>query len=150
MADPSSVNYDQVSVYSVDPATMKSKLDNMQSEVQNVQDYLQSVMDALSSLDFSWAGESADDANDFNNRWVHTMEQVWGTEEHPEIGVLNAILNGLGTAIDNYGSAESGLRDAFNQMLQDFGGDGDGQPTPSSPPPSITDSTLTAITETWG
>jgi conjugal transfer/entry exclusion protein len=113
LADADSVNYDQVTDYSVDPKMMKTKLDNIKHEVQNVQDYLQVVQNALLSLNLAWAGESADEANDFNNRWQRTMDGVWGTKEHPETGVLNSIIGGLSTATNNYGTVESSLYNVF-------------------------------------
>lgn len=139
-------DYDAANLY-VDPDGLKGKADNLERLAENVADSLLNIENALSALQLGWAGKTAEEAKDFGNRWETVMKELFGSKDQPQTGVLNAIVDGLLTTRGDFATAE----DALTQFFKQFGdnlANGDSS-TPTSPPPSINDLTLTAITETW-
>jgi hypothetical protein len=139
-------DYDAANLYA-DPDGIKGRADALLNLGKDVAESLENIEKTLSGLHLGWAGQTADEAKDFGDRWETVMKELFGSKDHPETGVLNAIVDGLLTARGNFANAE----DALLKFFRDFGdqlGKSDSS-TPTSAPPSITDLDLTAITETW-
>lgn len=139
-------DYDAANLY-VDPDGLKTKADALLAQAENTAQSLEKINNTLSALQLGWAGKTADEARDFGNRWEAVMKELFGSKDHPEKGVLNAIVDGLLTTRGNFSKTEDALVQLFTQFGNDLSS-GDSA-TPTSPPPSINDLNLTAITETW-
>lgn len=139
-------DYDSANLY-VDPDALKPKVDILKQQSQNTAESLQRINDTLSALQLNWAGDTADEAQKFGKRWTSVMKELFGGKDHPEKGVLNAIVEGLLATRGNFSNTEEALVQLFKQFDQDMSG-GD-TTTPTSPPPSINDINVTAILETW-
>jgi uncharacterized protein YukE len=142
-------DYDAANLY-VDPDGLKTKADALLAQAENTAQSLENINNTLSALQLGWAGKTADEARDFGNRWEAVMKELFGSKDHPEKGVLNAIVDGLLVTRGNFSQTE----DALVQLFKQFGSDltSNDTPPPSGPPPTpdnITDLNLTAITETW-
>jgi hypothetical protein len=103
--------------------------------VEELADALDKITKALDSVQLNWAGESQKEAQDINDRWQACAKALFGTKQHPEIGVLNRIAGGLQGVALNMSATESLLVDMWqkyinvmNQLLagQDPGGSGGG------------------------
>lgn len=140
-------DYDAVKLY-VDPDGLKGRADALTRLAEDVVNCLNNIENTLSGLQLGWAGRTADEAKDFGNRWETVMKELFGTHDHPETGVLNAIVDGLLTTRGDYATAEDALTQFFKKFGEGLASGGD-TATPTSPPPSINDLNLTAITETW-
>jgi hypothetical protein len=70
--------------------------------------------------------------------------ELFGTKDHPEQGVLNAIVGGVLTVADLFSRTDHALFDFFDHFAQDLGGGGGGGDRKN-----IDDVTTTAVTETW-
>jgi uncharacterized protein YukE len=139
-------DYDAANLY-VDPDGLKGKADTLLGLAENVADSLSNIDNTLSALQLGWAGKTADEARDFGNRWEAVMKELFGSKDHPEKGVLNAIVDGLLTTRGNFSLTESGLAELFQKFGENLSGGS--SETPTGPPPSINDLNVTAITETW-
>jgi uncharacterized protein YukE len=139
-------DYDAANLY-VDPDGLKTKADALLAQAENTAQSLENINNTLSALQLGWAGKTADEARDFGNRWEAVMKELFGSKDHPETGVLNAIVDGLLATRGNFSKTEDALVQLFTQFGNDLSS-GDST-TPTSPPPSINDLNLTAITETW-
>lgn len=161
-------DYNAAKLY-VDPDGLKTKADALLAQAENIADSLANINNILSALQLGWAGKTADEARDFGNRWEAVMKELFGSKDNPKKGVMNAIVDGLLATRGNFSKTE----DALVQLFKQFGRDLDldlpsgnsaadaldqigkalknlgGNKTPTSPPPSINDTDLTAITETW-
>lgn len=142
------VDYDHVQLYEVDTRAMVTASNNLKDLDQAVADSLERINKTWTDLKLGWAGKTSDEAKEFLDRWNAVMQELFGTKDHPESGVLNVIVEGVLMAATLYGQTELLLSDFFYQFLYSLGGDG-GSPS-DTPPPSITDITTTAVTETWG
>ncbi|GAB2836850.1 hypothetical protein GCM10027176_46540 [Actinoallomurus bryophytorum] len=141
------IDYDAAILY-VDPDGIKARADDLETLAKDVVDSLEHIETTLSALQLGWAGKTADEAKDFGDRWELVMKELFGSNDHPETGVLNAIVNGLLTTRGDFAKAEDALVQFFQQFGDHLAAGGDSS-TPTSAPPSITDLNLTAITETW-
>lgn len=140
-------DYDS-SLIQVNPDGLNMKAKTLESLAQDVQTSLVNIEHALASLQLGWAGKTASEAKDFQGRWDTAMRELFGSDDHPETGVLNAIVDGVLTVQANFAIAETALVSFFNEFGQGLSGGGD-TPTPTSPPPNIDDVQITAITEIW-
>jgi hypothetical protein len=107
----------------------------------------ENIMTTLNSLVLdSWKGATKEEAEDFSNRWLAVMKEIFGTEDNPGAGVLNAILAGIGTAGDNYNRAENGLLDVWTKFAAAIPTNGGNNPPSNDVPPDQMDTNKTAIT----
>ncbi|SEG91994.1 hypothetical protein SAMN05216223_1252 [Actinacidiphila yanglinensis] len=126
---PVNADYD-VSTLRVRPQDLSTASDRLVSLAEQMADEIEGINDAVSSLVLSWVGNSAGEAQEFNNSWKNVMLQLFGKKDGPT-GVLPAMAGGLlGTAVA-YSHTEVELASAFQKFssgLADTGGAGD---TPS-------------------
>ncbi|MDN3357277.1 hypothetical protein [Actinomadura sp. DC4] len=139
-------DYDSVQTFIVSPRDILVHARNIESDSQVIADSLGVIVDALQSLNLGWAGKTAQEANDFGDRWTAVAKELFGTDDHPEDGALNIVLDGVYIVASLFAGAEQGLKDFFTDMTTALAGDGGGD---SGHPASITDVTTTAVTETW-
>jgi uncharacterized protein YukE len=142
-------NYDAANLY-CDPDGVKVRADGLTASAQDVVDSLTNIENTLTDLQLGWAGQTADEAKDFGDRWDAVMRELFGTKEEPDTGVLNAIVDGLLSVRGNYALAEEGLVEFFKNFAGQLSSGGGGGSTPTSAPPSVTDIDLTAISEVFG
>jgi uncharacterized protein YukE len=144
---PRHPNYDTgVSKVYVEPDTLGKIGNNLKQNAQDVASTINNIANTLSDLQLGWAGQTAQEAEDFGNRWTQVMTELFGTHDDPSKGVLNAIVVGLLTAQYGYSTTEQALVTMFNQFrdqLAQGGGD------TTTPPPNITDPNQTAVSETF-
>jgi hypothetical protein len=140
-------DYDAANLY-WNPDALKSDADALLALANDVADSLGVIESSFAALQLGWAGKTADEAREFGNRWEGVMKELFGSKDHPAMGVLNAIVDGLLIARGNAAKTEDGLLQFFKQFGEHLASGGDSG-TPTSAPPSITDLNLTAITETW-
>jgi uncharacterized protein YukE len=146
MAD-ATTDYDSAKL-KVWPDGLGLRANNLLRQAENVAQSLENINGTLSALQLGWAGQTADEAQDFGRRWEGVMKELFGSQDKPEDGVLNAIVDGLLTTGGIYSKTEKALVDMFTKFGQDLSSGGDST-TPTSAPPNVTDLNLTAITETW-
>ncbi|MFB9835735.1 hypothetical protein [Actinoallomurus acaciae] len=140
-------DYDSVQTFIVSPRDILVHARNIEAYSQSIADSLGTIVDTLQGLNLGWAGKTAEEANDFGDRWTAVAKELFGTHDHPEKGALNIVLDGVYIVASLFAGAEQGLKDFFTNMttaLADTSGGGD-----SGHPDSITDPTVTAVTETW-
>ena len=140
-------DYDAANLY-IDPDGLKGRADALLALGKDVVDSLVNIENTLSSLQLGWAGQTAEEAKDFGDRWETVMKELFGSNDHPETGVLNGVVDGLLITRADFSLAENALVQFFQKFGETLAGGGQST-TPTSPPPSITDLNLTAITETW-
>ncbi|MCO6004187.1 WXG100 family type VII secretion target [Actinoallomurus purpureus] len=144
------VNYDAVDSFYVYPDELVTHGNNIKHNNQIVADSLSNIINTLRDLRLGWAGRTSDEAKDFGDRWNAVAEELFGTKEHPEKGVLNDIAAGVLIVAGLFSTTEHALADYFGKFYQALsggsGGDGGGS---DGVPQSITDPTTTAVTEEW-
>ena len=141
------VNYN-TSSFSINPDEVKKRADEILVLAKDIVDSLNNINDTLSALKMGWAGATADEAQDFGNRWNSVMTELFGDKDHPEKGVLNVIVGGLDAVRWNYAWCEDGVFQMFHKWGLDMM-EGSSGGTPTTPPPSMNNTDLSAITETW-
>ena len=140
-------DYDHVDSLTVDPVTLTTRGNNLKDLGQTVADSLDRINGIWNDLKLGWMGKTADEAKDFIDRWNAVMGELYGSKEHPENGVLNEIVTGVLTVAWIFGQTEHTLFQFFTDFQHGLAGGGSSGDTP---PASITDTTDTAVTETWG
>ncbi|RKR89414.1 hypothetical protein BDK92_3760 [Micromonospora pisi] len=131
------LHMDMVNLWTIGKTTIPGQVDELA-------DALDKISNALESIELNWAGDSQKQAQEINERWQNCARALFGTKEHPEVGVLNRIAGGLQGAALNYHSVEEHTIemwqkyiDLLNQMLAgqspgDSGGGGGQQSPPIS------------------
>lgn len=136
---------------SADPITMTDCSDRISDAAQNISTALGDIMTCLSDLRLSWTGDSADVADDFNQRWSKTTGDLYGTELSELVniltlgglytvdpaaeGVIPVVTQGVAKAAQNYANAEGAVKTMFDNLrrgLEATGGSG-------GSPQSVTD-----------
>jgi hypothetical protein len=140
-------DYDRVDSFHVYPDDLVTHGNRIKDHNQTVADSLTNIVNTLSALHLGWAGKTSEEAKDFGDKWDRVAEELFGTKDHPEKGVLNAIAGGVLTVADLFSKTEHTLADFFNKFSQALTSGGDGGS--DTPPQSITDVTTTAVTEQW-
>ncbi|GHJ23269.1 hypothetical protein [Streptomyces albus] len=72
------------------------------------------ISEILNSLHLQWQGESAEEQKDISDRWLRVFSALFGTKDHPETGVLNALVGGVQKAAGNFGQADDHAWKMFN------------------------------------
>ncbi|BBA96942.1 hypothetical protein RVR_2475 [Actinacidiphila reveromycinica] len=97
----------------VDPWVLHSAAQNSIDAVKNINTVLSAVTTRLNELRLSWTGDSQDQADKFNQEWNAMVTQLFGTEDHPENGILNRFCAGLEAAAVGYSRGERAVSDSF-------------------------------------
>ncbi|MCO5975084.1 WXG100 family type VII secretion target [Actinoallomurus soli] len=148
----SDTNYDQVGYLAIGPWGIDDTATKLQDLVQDVVGSLTYIDAVLQSLVLNdWMGKSQQEADDFNSRWSAVMSEMFGSDDKPNDGVLNAIVNGIANAGSNYNKAESGLISTWSQFSARFDPPKWRRTQPQLPdinatPPDELDTNKTAIT----
>jgi hypothetical protein len=120
------------------------RIKDLADDIANATDQIVKTLEPL-MLD-GWKGATQQEAEDFSNRWLAVMKEIFGTEAEPGAGVLNAILAGIGTAGDNYSKADNGLFDVWTKFAAAMPANGGNNPPSKDVPPDQMDTNKTAIT----
>jgi hypothetical protein len=137
-------DYDSVQTFIVSPNDIVARAANIESDSQSIVDSLTAIVHALESLNLGWAGKTAQEAKDFGNRWTAVAKELFGTDDHPEDGALNIVVEGVYIVASLFAGAEQALKDFFTAMTAALADKSD-----PVPPKSIFDETTTAVTEIW-
>jgi hypothetical protein len=86
--------------------------------VENIAVCLKAIADIWDGLNLGWVGRSKEEADDFNARWNSATTKLFGTKEHPEIGVFYRIGMAAGTGASNYGNADQCVMSMFESITQ--------------------------------
>jgi hypothetical protein len=140
-------DYDHVGTFTADPVTLTTRGNNLKDLGQAVADSIDRINKTWNDLKLGWMGDTADEAKAFVDRWNVVMGELFGSDEHPEKGALNEIVTGVLTTAWIFGQTEHTLAEFFNDFKNGLAGGGGPSDTP---PSSVTDTTNTAVTETWG
>jgi uncharacterized protein YukE len=105
-------NWDSSTV-SVDPWVLHSSAASVTDAVKAILGELSGIMGVLKELRISWTGESAELADQFNDRWEQAMKQLYGTKADPGAGILNVLSAGIGAAAVNYSRGERQVSNMF-------------------------------------
>jgi hypothetical protein len=143
---PPTSDYDHVESFHVYPDDLVTHGNNIKQHNQDIADPLLNIVNVLQDLHLGWAGKTSEEAKAFGDQWDRVAEEPFGTKEHPENGVLNAIAGGVLTVASLFAQTEHQLADFFDKFAQALLADGGGGDTP---PQSVTDPTTTAVSEQW-
>jgi hypothetical protein len=137
-------DYDRVDSFHVSPDDLVTHGNNIKNHNQDIADSLTNIVNVLSDLHLGWAGKTSEEAKAFGHKWEAVAEELFGTKDHPENGVLNAIAAGVLTVADVFSKTEHTWADYFNGFATALmGGGGDGKHD------NQLDPTKTAVTEQW-
>jgi len=126
----------------VDPNTLYSYATvDMVNEADLIAQSISSIVEIWNNLRLGWAGATADEAHDFNDRWVHAVEGLFGTKDHPEDGAFPQLASAVDAASINYGEAEDTVMKMFQSLTHDLNS------PPSTPPPPTRDQNQGPVTE---
>jgi hypothetical protein len=139
-------DYDKVKKISIEPSSISATVTSLGTHAQDVADSLDRIAKTLQSLALNWVGKTQQEADDFNNRWTTVMGEVFGPKDKPDDGALNALVDGLATAVKNYDEAELGLTDIWKQFAGKMPTDDNNNDTSKNTPPDQLDTNKTAIT----
>jgi uncharacterized protein YukE len=137
-------DYDRCDSFYVAPDDLVKHGNNIKNHNQTVADSLTNIANTLGDLQLGWAGKTAEEAKAFGDQWNAVAEELFGTDDHPENGVLNAIAGGVLTVADLFSKTEHAIADYFDKFAQALMSPGDGS---GSGHPVNTDVTTTAVTE---
>jgi hypothetical protein len=116
---------DQAITIRVDPNTM-FHMATIEIPVYGgeVADSINRIVDIWNGLKLGWVGNTATEAQEFNDLWTQSITQIFGTGDG-STGILSRLANGIAIAAVNYGETEDVVASMLNQMttaLQDTGG----------------------------
>jgi hypothetical protein len=145
IAVPAPSNYDDSGMMiRVDPDSLyRYAAVDMPNHADVIVGHLTNIVDTWTGLQLGWAGTTADEAQDFSNRWIHAVEQLFGTEADPTSGALPKIAMAVNLAAVNYGEAEDVIIRMFTSLVAgliigDVQGLGPQAPHSIDPPPTRT------------
>jgi len=99
---------------------------------REIADSVNRISQVWSDLKLGWVGNTAQAAQDFNDRWVSSINELFGSKDGSTTGVLASIAKGVEMAGSNYGQAEDVVTNMFNQTASSLG-QGSGSDTPADP-----------------
>jgi hypothetical protein len=96
---------------------------------QYISDSVNRVVQIWNDLKLGWVGDTAQEAQDFNDRWSESIRELFGTGADSTSGILSQIAGGIAMASVNYGQAEDVVTTMFTQTADALGsGGGSGDP----------------------
>ncbi|MDN3354937.1 hypothetical protein [Actinomadura sp. DC4] len=139
-------DYDGLQTLAISPWGLHDTAKTIVQLAQDIADSLGRISDTLGSLTFdSWKGETQQEVDDMADRWLDVSYNLFGSEDTPNDGVLNAVADGIGIAGDNYNKAEIGLVNIWHKFAANVG-TGDGSDEQKDKPADQMDTNKTAIT----
>jgi len=150
--DPDDGNYDYARI-NVDPQGLAQHADKLSSLATDVANMTLQMENATFQLKLGWAGDTADDAQKFSDRWVAVMKDMFGTDDKNDTnpsdsGVLNVMAGGLHAVAEGFGMVENAIAGSFSQLSDSLKNPSDGA-TPSKAPSDAKDKNWTAVAEKW-
>ena len=103
------INVDQMSLWNYGKTDIPSIMEMLVASVDRIHT-------AWNGLKLGWAGTTADEAQDFNERWNAALAELFGSKEHPGQSVLSKIAVAVQTAAMNYAVAEHGVLKMFDSF----------------------------------
>lgn len=127
---PAPANYnDTTMLIDVDPTTLWGYADtDIPTQAQAIAEAIGRIHGVWDGLALGWAGTTADEAQDFNDRWNTALTQLFGSDAHPADGALPRIARAVGMASLNYAATEDSVYQMFTQLSGGLHGDGSQQP----------------------
>ncbi|WP_372346729.1 WXG100 family type VII secretion target [Streptomyces sp. KL116D] len=146
---PESPDYD-TSVLSIDPRLVEEISKALLALADQMVDHIEAVADAAFHLELSWAGDTAQEAKRFMDRWNGVMRELFGSKKHPEDGVLNVMAGTVHVVAAAFSQTEASLEKVFRDFADNLPGgtkdlqhqaaqalSGDAPSTPTSAPPDV-------------
>lgn len=140
------MDYDSVGDFYVYPADIKNDGDTLEHLANTVVQSLTNISNTLNDLKLGWAGKTSQEAQEFGDRWLRVANELFGTDDHPEYGVINVILNGVLDVADMFAKTEGGIMAYFDAFKQALDTSHSGGPSQHS---NIVDPDVSAVTEQW-
>ena len=126
------------STINVDPESLQDAATNVYNLVNDIATCLGSINTTLSNLTLSWAGQSASDAQTYNNEWNTAVQNLFGTQNDPDIGALSILTNGLNQAAANYSGVEDAIVNMYNSFASGFSSGSSNNNNNGQAPTSVT------------
>jgi hypothetical protein len=82
---------------------------------KEIADSVNRIVKTWNDLKIGWVGNTADEAQDFNDRWAASISELFGTDAEPAAGILSRIANGITMASVNYDAVEDVVTNMFKQ-----------------------------------
>ncbi|MGW3635805.1 WXG100 family type VII secretion target [Streptomyces sp. NPDC005122] len=117
----------------IDPQALSESATRLSGLAEEVGESVLRASNAVSHLKLSWVSASAQEAQEFQDRWKRVMTQMFG-DGHDAYGVLPVMAGGLKGVAIGFSQVEVGLEKFFNgltEALHGSGGGGDSDSTPS-------------------
>ncbi len=140
---PAPDNYDDSGLLvRVDPNAMWQDKGDLHNQAQAIADSLSNIARVWEGLALGWVGASAEEAQDFNNRWNQALRRLFGTDDDPRSGALPNIAYAVALASINYAEHEDTVVKMFNSLTQGLSAPsgGLGVPTRSNDKGPVTES----------
>ncbi|MFF7580967.1 WXG100 family type VII secretion target [Streptomyces sp. NPDC008061] len=118
-------DYD-IGVIKIDPSALGSDGEKLVSLANEMAESVIRINNAVGSLRLGWVSESANEAQEFQDRWNRVMAQMFG-----ENGVLMAMVGGIMQVAAGFSHLEIELESAFlkfSEGLSSSSGGDSGQP----------------------
>lgn len=107
----------------------------LQALAGDVSDVVKHINDTVFTLALGWAGKTSQEAQDFTNRWNSKMNELFGTSDKPEDGVLNVMSAGVEAAAIGFSQTNDYIGMTFNQIAASLSSPAQDTSTPTSAPP---------------
>jgi hypothetical protein len=96
----------------------------------DISDSVNRILQIWNDLKIGWVGNTAQEAQDFNDRWAASISELFGTQGDPSSGILTQITDGVALAASNYGQAEDVVTNMFNQATSSLSQNSSSDSTP--------------------
>lgn len=110
---------------------------------QEIADSVNRIVGIWNDLKLGWVGNTATEAQDFNDRWAADISELFGSKadgtHHGNAGILNQLANGIAMAAVNYAQAEDAVTNMFNQTADALEQSGSASGTPANPTWAVRD-----------
>lgn len=145
---PAPGNYNDFGIMlKVDPNTLFGYATaDMPAEAESIAGSIGNIVNIWNDLKLGWAGTSADEAQDFSNRWNAAITKLFGTEDDPESGAFPKIARAVGYAAINFGETEDVVAKMFASLSEGLAAP---PGTPQPPTRDEHDGPVTESTPPW-
>lgn len=92
----------------------------VEDKVKDLVKALDTIAKTLENLKLSWAGDAKDEAQKLLDRWTEVSSAIFGTEKHPEKGVLSRIAGGVENAAYAYNQTETTVQASWQKLHGDL------------------------------
>lgn len=110
--------YDAVKI-SVDTNGLAYALDQIRKAAETIADNLGTINKTLGGLALNWTGDSASQAQHYNDEWNHVVQMLFGVVDSQgnvllDDGAISVLIEGLDKAVSNYAFNEQAVMTMFN------------------------------------